>query len=105
MEVKPDNDMGIDDKGQGEVKYAASADSATADTASSNTASTDNSTSETYAAVTAAAELPQKLLRGGRYAGGEMGRCRRERRRRRLETDIYVPDLQVCSFLLTSKIR
>ena len=35
VEVKPDNEMEIDDKGQGEVKDAASTDSVTADIASS----------------------------------------------------------------------
>ena len=62
--------MEIDDKGQGEVKYVASADSATTDTTSADTASDDTVTADTSAADTSASEPPQKPLRGCRYAGG-----------------------------------
>ena len=61
--------MDINDKVQGEVKYAASADSATANTASANTDSADNATSDTAAADTAAADPLRKPLRGGRDTG------------------------------------
>ena len=95
VDVKPDNEMEIDIKGQGEVKDAASADSITADAASADTASADTATADTAAADTAAAEPPRKPLRSDRDVGGEMGRCRRERRCRRLETNLWVSDLQV----------
>ena len=73
--------MEIDIKGQGEVKDAASADSATSDETSADTSSADTATADTTAADTAAAETPWKPLRGGRDFGGEMVRCRYERRR------------------------
>ena len=92
--------MDIDIKGQREVKYATSADSTTADTASTDTASADTASADTaadYIATTdtAADEPSRKSMIGGRDVGGEMGRCRRERRRQRLETNICVPNLQV----------
>ena len=62
--------MELDIKGEVEMKYVASADSATTDTTSADTASDDTVTADTSAADTSAAEPPQKPLRGGRYAGG-----------------------------------
>ena len=48
--------MDIEDKGQGEVKDAVSADSTTADTDSSDTASADIATTDATTSDTAAAE-------------------------------------------------
>ena len=62
--------MDIDNKGQGGVKYSASADSATAHTNSADTASSDTTTAGTSVADTAADNPPRKPFRGGRDDGG-----------------------------------
>ena len=80
--------MEIDDKRQGEEKYAASSGTAKDDTDSADTAAAN-----TAAAHTAAAEPLPNPLRGGQDAGGEMGRRRRGWQRQK--TDLCVPDLQV----------
>ena len=68
--------MDIDDKGKGELKDSASADSSTSDTDSAETNSADTAADDTVAA-----DPLWKPLRGGRDFGGEMVRCRYERRR------------------------
>ena len=68
--------MDIDDKGKGELKDSASADSSTSDTDSADTNSDDTAADDTVTA-----DPLWKPLRGGRDAGGEMGRCLSGRKR------------------------